>query len=420
VRRQHDQGQRNVQQERGPGQRADAQHHPGQLGLLRQQVGDAHPPAARLLLAGVAAATAITTALLAACGAQHQAAKQEGNVFHQPRQVSLTQLTRAIDGLYRSHPTLITFTTQDVQYTDASRKAVLRECTSAEADESTQLTACAPYIFFLYEYGKQAPAAGAVTAAGDLYWYAATHITGSADAKTSLNELLRSWNLPVPAPSKQQARKALTTAIIAEAGDTMLAQKSVHLTITGTSPGTGTGKPAEQIKADVGTAIGSESIDAGTAKAQIRVTKTAAYFAGTPAGLTTLIGLPQAAATKADGRWIAIKKGVREYQDLAAEDTIQALPAAILPTQAEADTAAMTTSTTAGRKVYVLTWTATGDNGTKITAQLTLDATSHALPITETTTANGYRQTVTLTDWNDPITVRPPASSVPYSRILRQ
>jgi hypothetical protein len=358
------------------------------------------PPAARVLLAtGIAIATA---ALLAACGApHHQAAQKQGNVFHQPRQVSLTQLTQAIDGLYRSHPALTTFTTQDVQYTDAARKTVLHECTSAQSGESTELTACAPYIFFLYEYGQQAPAKDAVTAAGDLYWYAATHITGPVDAKTSLNELLRSWNLPVPAPSRQETRKAVTAAIVTEASDTILAQKSVHLVITGRQPGSSS--PAERIQADVGTATGTESISAGHASAQIRVTKTAAYITGNQAGLTTLLGLPQPTAARANGHWIAIKAGTREYQDLTAEDTISALPASLLPTQT--DKARLTTGTLAGRKVYILTWTATGDNGTKITARLTLDATAHALPITETTTANGYTQTATLTAWNKPFTV---------------
>ncbi|HET7016882.1 MAG TPA: hypothetical protein VFI65_23365, partial [Streptosporangiaceae bacterium] len=291
-------------------------------------------------------------------------------------------------------------------YTDASRKTVLRECTSTQSSESTQLTACAPYIFFLYEYGMQAPAQDAVTAAGDLYWYAATHIAGPVDAKTSLNELLRSWNLPVPAASAQDTKKALTTAIISEANDEILAQKSVHLTITGRGPGTTS--VVERIQADVGTSTSEESISAGHASARIRVTKTAAYISGTQAGLTRLLGLTQQAASKAGSGWIAFRAGTREYQDLAAEDTISALPASLLPTQS--DGPRLTTATLAGRKVYILTWTATGDNATKITAQLTLDAASHALPLTETTTANGYTQTVTLTAWNRPLTVRPPRS----------
>ena len=123
-------------------------------------------------------------------------------------------------------------------------------------------------------------------------------------------------------------------------------------------------------------------------------------------------------AAKAGNRWIAIKAGTREYQDLAAEDTIQALPASLLPTVS--DHVTMTTAALAGRKVYVLTWTATGDNGTRITARLALDAANHALPITETTTASGYRQSATLSAWNQPFTVKPPPSPIPYDQIAGQ
>ena len=82
---------------------------------------------------------------------------------------------------------------------------MLRECTSAGTSagsqdaETSQVIACAPLIFFLYSYGKQASVPAAVTAAGQLYWYAVTHITGPASAKTSLDEILQSWKLPCPA-----------------------------------------------------------------------------------------------------------------------------------------------------------------------------------------------------------------------------
>ena len=87
-------------------------------------------------------------------------------------------------------------------------------------------------IFFLYSYGTQASVPTAVTAAGDLYWYAITHISGPVSAKTSLNELLQSWKLPVPGLSAAEQTSAAAASIITAADDSMLTQRSVHMVIT--------------------------------------------------------------------------------------------------------------------------------------------------------------------------------------------
>ena len=59
---------------------------------------------------------------------------------------------------------------------------MLGECTASGAGsqdaETGQIIACAPLIFFFYSYGKQSSVPAAVTLAGDLYWYAVTHISG--------------------------------------------------------------------------------------------------------------------------------------------------------------------------------------------------------------------------------------------------
>jgi hypothetical protein len=146
------------------------------------------------------------------------------------------------------------------------------------------------------------------------------------------------------------------------------------------------------------------------------VTRKDAYFTGSSAGLTTFIGLSAAAAGKAGSRWVDIKAGTQEYSDLAAEDTISALPASILP--ATGNAVQLRTSTQSGQKVYVLDWKATASgSGTKIGEQLILAATAQALPISETTTANGDSQTVTLGHWGKQFTVPLPPSAVPYSRV---
>jgi hypothetical protein len=280
--------------------------------------------------------------------------------------------------------------------------------------ESSQVTACAPLIFFVYSYGQKASVPAAVDTAGKLYWYAVAHITGQASATVSLDELLHSWKLPVPGLPPAEAQSAAEASVVTTASNSILAQKSVHVVIAGQKAGSA--GAAERIVADIGTETGTESISSGTATAAIRVTRTDAYFTGTPTGLTTFIGLTPAAARKAASRWVDIKKGTNEYKDLAAEDTMAALPASILP--ATGNAAQLSTTTISGRKVYVLDWkTAPSGSGGQVSERLVLAATTQALPISETTTANGDSQAVTLDHWGESITVRAPASAIPYSRV---
>jgi hypothetical protein len=381
----------------------------------------ARPPrrlrAARLAIHVAAAGT--LAAILSGCAASGSP-DTPGKVFGTRQQVSLQQVVRTIGTLYRSHPGISSFVVQDVQYTTRSRNAILRECTSGEAGassqtaESSQVIACAPLIFFLYSYGQKASVPDAVDAAGKLYWYAITHITGQISARTSLNELLHSWRLPVPGLTPAQAKNAVEASLVTAATDSILAQKSVHIVIT--SRKAGTAAVAERIVADIGAATGAESIKSGPATATILVTRNDAYFSGSPSGLTTFIGLSSSAARKAESQWVDIKAGTNEYKDLAAEDTISSLPASILP--ATGNTVQLRTATMSGKKVYILDWETTASgSGTRISERLILTATTEALPISETTTANGDSQTVTLSHWGKSFTVPTPALAVPYSRV---
>lgn len=381
----------------------------------------ARPPrrlrAARLAIHVAAAGT--LAAILSACAASGSP-DTPGKVFGTRQQVSLQQVVRTIGTLYRSHPGISSFVVQDVQYTTQSRNAILRECTSGEAGassqtaESSQVIACAPLIFFLYSYGQKASVPDAVDAAGKLYWYAITHITGQISARTSLNELLHSWRLPVPGLTPAQAKNAVEASLVTAATDSILAQKNVHIVIT--SRKAGSAAVAERIVADIGAATGAESIKSGPATATILVTRNDAYFSGSPSGLTTFIGLSSSAARKAESQWVDIKAGTNEYKDLAAEDTISSLPASILP--ATGNTVQLRTATMSGKKVYILDWETTASgSGTRISERLILTATTEALPISETTTANGDSQTVTLSHWGKSFTVPTPALAVPYSRV---
>jgi hypothetical protein len=365
------------------------------------------------------AALAALAALAAGC-AGHTATPvttSAGNIFTTSQQVSLDQVRTEISSLYSAHPDIASFAVQDVQYTPSSRDTGLRECTAGAAAsqnaETGQIIACAPLIFFFYSYGKQSSVPAAVTLAGDLYWYAITHISGPVDAKTSLDELLQSWKLPVQGLTPAEQNKAVATSVITAAGDSMLTQKSVRVVITDQTAGAA---GTQRIVADIGTVTGTELITFGAASATIRVTRQAAYFSGDTAGLTAYLGLSSAAAQKVRSRWVMIKAGTSEYQDLATENTISSLPSSILPSASDATQ--VRTATSGGQKDYVLAWKATASgSAATIDVRLTLAAAPQVLPVSETLTTNGETKTVTFSRWGTPFTVVAPAPVIPYTQL---
>jgi hypothetical protein len=361
----------------------------------------------------VAAALIAAFLALAGCaGSSGTAPATTVNVFTTRHQVSLGQVNAEVSALYRGHPAVASFSVQDVTYTAKSRDTVLRECTTP-GSETGQIVACAPLIFYYYSYGTQAAVPAAVTLAGDLYWYAVAHITGQASAQASLNELLQGWKLPVPGLSPAQQRSVIASSVLTAAEDTMLTEQAVHMVITDQLTG---GATAQRITADMGTVTGTELISYGSATATIRVTRQAAYFTGSKAGLSSYLGLAPAAAGRVGSRWVVIKAGTSEYQDLAAENTLAALPSSILP--AASQVAAVSTATVSGQKVYILDWTTTPSGSqTPISARLTLTATPQVLPVSEMLTTKGESKTVTFSNWGAAFTVAAPAQSIPYAQV---
>jgi len=386
-----------------------------------------HPPRRSRAACGRARLTAVA-ALAAACaaltgcsasGSGTATQASAGNVFTTRQQVSLQQVKAEISSLYGSHPDLATFAVQDVQYTATSRDAVLSECTAggaaagSQSAETGQVIACAPLIFFLYSYGRQASVPAAVSVAGHLYWYAITHITGPLNAKSSLDELLSNWKLPVPALTPTEAKNAVAASVINAAGYSVLAQKSVHVVITDRTAGRA---QSQRIAADIGTVTGTELITYGAATATIRVTRQAAYFTGDTAGLTAYLGLSAANAAKVRSRWVMIKAGTSEYQDLATENTIASLGSSILPSVS--DTTEVRSATINGQKAYLLDWkTSASGSGSAITARLTLTAGQQVLPVSETISTSSESKTVTFSRWGTPFTVTAPAPVISYSQL---
>jgi hypothetical protein len=365
------------------------------------------------------ALAAIAAAGLTLAGCSGGSPASSGSVFTARHQVSLQQVQSEITTLYGAHPGITSFAAQDVKYTTQSRDTVLRECTSAgsaagsQDAETGQLVACAPLIFYFYSYGKQAPAPAAITVAGDLYWYAVTHITGPVSAQANLDQLLASWKLPVPGLTQAQQETVIASSVITAADDTMLTRKRVHLVIADRA----TGAPNDQrIVADIAAVTGSEVITYGTATATIRVTGKDAYFTGNRAGLTAYIGLSAVAAAKVGSRWVVIKAGSSEYQDLAAENTLSGLPSSILPSAS--DVTRVSTSMEGKQQVYIMDWKTTASGSTAaISVRLILTATPQVLPVSETLTTKGETKTLTFSGWDAPFTVATPATTIPYSQV---
>src|SRR5262249_7080936 len=144
------------------------------------------PWIARTLLAVGCLIAAIS---LAACGSSTTSgsrAKSTGAASVEPATIlsepikptTFGQARAAVVAVYRSHPAIRRFSVKDVEYTSATRDKVLGVChkggaeQSARSLESARVLACAPLIYYLYEYGREARVSDALAAARKLYWYA--------------------------------------------------------------------------------------------------------------------------------------------------------------------------------------------------------------------------------------------------------
>jgi hypothetical protein len=278
------------------------------------------------------------------------------------------------------------------------------------------LLACAPLIFFLYSFGRTASSQTAFKLAGELYTYAVTEAPGPLDGASVLGGTLRSWGIPVALPARSPSEAPNSPAelsLVSQSTQAILSAGSVRVVIKGYRRA---GKAlAETISADVGRAKGDESLTEGKAEAVIRLTPGAAFLQGDPAGLSLLLGLPQAVGKRAGGRWIEVPRGTNEYRDLAAEDTIAALPASILPLSVSGVHLATPPATGSPR---VLSWKApVSEPQVSLTETLFLASGTEPLPISERTVAGTDIEVANFSRWGDPFMVQapPPPKVVPYS-----
>jgi hypothetical protein len=187
---------------------------------------------------------------------------------------------------------------------------------------------------------------------------------------------------------------AATTAIAKQSG--------VHLTLVAKS---NTKTTTEMVTADLGKKIGSETIAEGSSTITIKVTPSYVYVDGNSAGLTSLLGLSSADATKIGTNWLSIKAGTTPYTGLKSIVTISSIKS-VLP----AAKGTRLASKRAGK--YILTWTtAATKSSPKLTDSLTVSATGATLPVVETAQdASGAKETTMFSNWGESVHVSSPSA----------
>ncbi len=137
---------------------------------------------------------------LTACSSASASTPTVPTILNGPAQIpTIDQLKQAINDLYTRHPDINSFAVQAVTYNPTTRDKVLKICSegglvdSPKELEAQKVMACAPLIFFFYNYGQQKSVPESIDLARQLYWYALAD--KSDDVKQVLTKLLRDWKI---------------------------------------------------------------------------------------------------------------------------------------------------------------------------------------------------------------------------------
>jgi hypothetical protein len=200
------------------------------------------------------------------------------------------------------------------------------------------------------------------------------------------------------------------------------AEPSLHYVSTSTGDGLTT-----TITGDVDRTSGTQTIvvAAGKARATIAIELVGreAYFRGGAGAVQLLIGVSAGVAAAAAGHWISV----------VPSDSVYAATAAALTVGSVMSELALAQPVTGDRRVLVdgrplvqLSGAWVGEGVTAADhAAGTLDITtdSHSLPVSfsgvmsATARASRFVESIVVSRWGEPVTVVPPASSVPLARI---
>jgi hypothetical protein len=206
---------------------------------------------------------------------------------------------------------------------------------------------------------------------------------------------------------------ATATSVLAAAKGAIAKQTAVHLVVdsrSSSAPG------EEKVVADLGKRSGIETISTGSDAVTIVVTPAYGYLSGNSGGLTKIVGLSSTEVNRVGRKWITLKAGTSQYNNLATDIRISSVQT-VLP-QAKGTTLSIDSTTAV--HLYVLTWTtAASSSNPKLSSTLTFPVAGTTLPIQEVTTSKSTRETVTLSKWGElvRITAPPLSQTIPYSKV---
>jgi hypothetical protein len=192
-------------------------------------------------------------------------------------------------------------------------------------------------------------------------------------------------------------------SVIKEAKAAIAAEPSAHLEF---DAGSTTSSATEQIVADVGASVGTETVTDGAAVLHVKVTAAVGYISGSASGLTSLFGMTSAEATKVGKRWEFWKKGTTQYKNLESVVSVKSLES-LLPNSK---------GTTLSKKGsdYVLAWTSAASGSTpKLNNTLSIASKGSTLPVEEISSdASGEKVTTSISKWGEAVVEHaPPAGS---------
>lgn len=153
-----------------------------------------------------------------------------------------------------------------------------------------------------------------------------------------------------------------------------------------------------------------------TGHVTVLVVNRTAYIRGDAFALHTYMGFTSAQASQYHGRWIAIPHGFPSYATVAAGVTLASVVHELEMTGSSLRRVA---GTFGGHAVVGVRRTG------KVSGLQTIEtlyAQAHGAPLPvaqiQVAPAKGYRDTTTLSHWNEPVRVAPPTNAVPISIVV--
>jgi len=138
---------------------------------------------------------------LSACAGQNQVV-DTSILDEKIEPADFDQIKADIDQLYKDHPDIESYVVKNVYYTQETRDKVLKVCSMGGTTSTTQseletqkVLACAPLIFFFYNYGQEKSVQASIDISRQLYWFAITDNPSISDSGKALTSTLQGWGI---------------------------------------------------------------------------------------------------------------------------------------------------------------------------------------------------------------------------------